>query len=150
MVARTLDVSDEEATLALVSEITDSIGPIDVYFANAGVATGGGPEAPNDVWDKQWQVNVMSHVYAARALFPGWTRARRRPDLVTTASMAGILTSLGDGVYSATKHAALGFAEWVAITYADKGIRVSCIAPGRSTRRCSAPARAATPPRRAR
>jgi NAD(P)-dependent dehydrogenase (short-subunit alcohol dehydrogenase family) len=129
VVARTLDVSDEGATRALVSEITGSIGPIDVYFANAGVATGGGPEAPNDVWDKQWQVNVMSHVYATRALFPGWTE-RGEGHLITTASMAGILTSLGDGVYSATKHAALGLAEWLAITYAVKGIRVSCICPG--------------------
>ena len=71
----------------------------------------------------------MSHVYAARALLPGWI-ARGEGHLVTTASMAGILTSLGDGVYAATKHAAVGFAEWLAITYADQGIKVSCVCPG--------------------
>ena len=71
----------------------------------------------------------MSHVYAARALLPGWIE-RGEGHLVTTASMAGILTSLGDGVYSATKHAALGFAEWLAITHAAQGVKVSCICPG--------------------
>ena len=130
VIARTLDVADEEATRALVERDQPTRSARSTsYFANAGVATGGGPEAPNEVWDKQWQVNVMSHVYASRALFPGWTE-RGAGHLVTTASMAGILTSLGDGVYSATKHAALGLAEWLAITYADKGIRVSCICPG--------------------
>ena len=87
------------------------------------------PEAPDATWDLQWRVNVLSHVYAARALLPGWT-ARGEGHLITTASMAGILTSLGDGVYAATKHAAVGFAEWLAITYADQGIKVSCICPG--------------------
>ena len=80
-------------------------------------------------WDLQWRVNVLAHAYAARALLPGWT-ARGEGHLVTTASMAGILTSLGDGVYAATKHAAVGFAEWLAITYADQGVKVSCICPG--------------------
>jgi NAD(P)-dependent dehydrogenase (short-subunit alcohol dehydrogenase family) len=129
VVARTLDVTDERATATLIEEVESSVGPIDLFFANAGVATGGGPEAGDDVWNLQWRVNVMSHVYASRALFPRWTE-RGAGHLITTASMAGLLTSLGDGVYSATKHAALGFAEWVAITYADKGIGVSCICPG--------------------
>ena len=71
----------------------------------------------------------MSHVYAARALFPGWI-ARGDGHLVTTASMAGILTSLGDGVYAAAKHAAVGLAEWLAITHAHQGIKVSCVCPG--------------------
>jgi NAD(P)-dependent dehydrogenase (short-subunit alcohol dehydrogenase family) len=127
--ARVLDVSDEAATRAFVEEIESSIGPIDVFFANAGIATGGGAEAPDEVWDRQWRINVMSHVYAARALLPGWIE-RGEGHLITTASMAGILTSLGDGVYSATKHAALGFAEWLAITHAAEGVRVSCICPG--------------------
>jgi NAD(P)-dependent dehydrogenase (short-subunit alcohol dehydrogenase family) len=128
-VARTLDVTDEQATIALIEEIESSEGPIDLFFANAGVATGGGPEAGDDVWNLQWRVNVMSHVYASRALFPRWAE-RGAGHLVTTASMAGLLSSLGDGVYSATKHAALGLAEWLAVTYADKGIRVACICPG--------------------
>jgi NAD(P)-dependent dehydrogenase (short-subunit alcohol dehydrogenase family) len=129
VVARVLDVSDERATRALVEEVQDSIGSIDVWFANAGLATGSGPEAPDDDWDRQWQVNVMSHVYAARALLPGWIE-RGDGHLVTTASMAGLLTAAGDAAYSATKHAAVGFAEWLAFTYAGRGVRVSCICPG--------------------
>ncbi len=126
---RVLDVSDEAATVALVEAVEGDHGPIDLWFANAGIAHGGGVDAPNDMWQRQWDVNVMSHVYAARALFPGWT-ARGEGHLITTASMAGILTSLGDGVYAAAKHAALGLAEWLAITHAADGIKVSCVCPG--------------------
>jgi NAD(P)-dependent dehydrogenase (short-subunit alcohol dehydrogenase family) len=129
VLARVLDVTDEQATHALVKEIESSIGPIDVFFANAGLAGGGGPEAPNEAWDAQWQINVMSHVYAVRALLPGWVE-RGEGHLVTTASMAGILATAGDAVYSTTKHAAVGFAEWVAFTYRGRGVRVSCIVPG--------------------
>jgi NAD(P)-dependent dehydrogenase (short-subunit alcohol dehydrogenase family) len=126
---RVLDVSDEDATRALVEEVEDTIGSIDVWFANAGLAGGGGPEAPDEDWDRQWRVNVMPHVYAARALLPGWIE-RGDGHLVTTASMAGILTTAGDAVYSTTKHAAVGFAEWLAFTYRARGVRVSCICPG--------------------
>jgi NAD(P)-dependent dehydrogenase (short-subunit alcohol dehydrogenase family) len=129
VVATQLDVADEAATIALVREVEDAHGPIDLWFANAGVAHGGGADAPDEVWATQWNVNVMAHVYAARALLPGWI-ARGEGHLVTTASMAGILTSLGDGVYAATKHAALGFAEWLAITHAEQGVKVSCVCPG--------------------
>ncbi len=129
VVARRLDVADEAATTALIDEVEAAFGPIDMWFANAGVAGGGSEQAPDSTWDFQWNVNVMSHVYAARALVPGWA-ARGEGHFVTTASMAGILTSLGDGVYAATKHAALGFAEWLAITYRDNGVEVSCICPG--------------------
>src|SRR5215217_538087 len=129
VVARALDVGSESATIAVVREVEDAHGPIDLWFANAGVAHGGGADAPDDVWATQWNVNVMAHVFAARALLPGWI-ARGEGHLVTTASMAGILTSLGDGVYAATKHAAVGFAEWLAITHADQGVKVSCVCPG--------------------
>jgi NAD(P)-dependent dehydrogenase (short-subunit alcohol dehydrogenase family) len=129
VVPRALDVTDEQATHALVDEIESELGPVDVFFANAGVATGGGPEAGDDIWNLQWRVNVMSHVYASRALFGRWSE-RGEGHLITTASMAALLSSLGDGVYTATKHAALGLAEWLAVTYADEGIRVSCICPG--------------------
>jgi NAD(P)-dependent dehydrogenase (short-subunit alcohol dehydrogenase family) len=129
VVPRRLDVADEAATRALIDEIEAGYGPIDLWFANAGVGGGGSEQAPDDRWNFQWQVNLMSHVYAARALIPGWT-ARGEGHLITTASMAGILTSLGDGVYAATKHAAVGLAEWLAITYADQGLKVSCICPG--------------------
>jgi NAD(P)-dependent dehydrogenase (short-subunit alcohol dehydrogenase family) len=129
VVPRVLDVSDEQATRALVEQVEDAVGAIDVWFANAGVAASGGPEAPDEVWDRQWHVNVMSHVYAARVLLPGWIE-RGEGHLVTTASMAGLLSAAGDAAYSATKHAAVGFAEWLAFTYGARGVRVSCICPG--------------------
>ena len=129
MVTRALDVSDEEATRALVDEVEDSVGPIDVFFANAGVAHGGGIEASDEVWALQWRVNVMSHVFAARALIPRWSE-RGSGHLVTTASTAGLLSTIGDLPYSTTKHAALGLAEWLAYTHGAQGIRVSCICPG--------------------
>lgn len=128
-IARMLDVTDEQATQALVSKVERDVGPIDAWFANAGVATGGGPDAPDEQWERQWQVNVMSHVYAARAMLPRWIE-RGDGHLITTASMAGILSAAGDALYSATKHAALGFAEWLAFTYGEQGIRVSCVCPG--------------------
>ena len=129
VLARELDVCDEAATLALVGEIESSLGPIDIWFANAGLATGTGPDGPLEDWDRQWRVNVMSHVFASRALLPGWIE-RGEGHLITTASMAGILTTLGDAAYASTKHAAVGFAEWLAITYAAEGVKVSCICPG--------------------
>ncbi|HME01588.1 MAG TPA: SDR family oxidoreductase [Solirubrobacteraceae bacterium] len=129
VLARVLDVCDEQATHELVEELAATVGPIDVWFANAGLATGSGVDAPDEDWDRQWRVNVMSHLYAARALLPGWIE-RGEGHLVTTASMAGILTAVGDAAYSATKHAAVGFAEWLAFTYAGRGVRVSCICPG--------------------
>src|SRR5947199_8776653 len=88
-----------------------------------------GADGPDEQWELQWRVNVMSHVFAARALLPRWIE-RGAGHLVTTASMAGILTALGDAPYSATKHAALGFAEWLAFTHGAQGVKVSCICPG--------------------
>ncbi|HLM84579.1 MAG TPA: SDR family oxidoreductase [Solirubrobacteraceae bacterium] len=129
VLARALDVTDETATHALVHEIELTVAPIDVWFANAGLAGGGDVDASDETWDQQWRVNVMSHVYAARALLPGWIE-RGEGHLVTTASMAGILTTVGDAVYSTTKHAAVGFAEWLAFSYAGRGVRVSCVCPG--------------------
>ena len=124
-----LDVSDEQATQALIQDVEQNIGPIDMWFANAGVATNSGPEAPDEDWERQWRVNVMSHVFAARDMLPRWVE-RGEGHLVTTASMAGILSAAGDAAYSATKHAALGLSEWIAFTYGDKGVRVSCVCPG--------------------
>lgn len=124
-----LDVADEDATRALIEDVERNIGPIDMWFANAGVATGSGPDAPDEEWERQWRVNVMSHVYAARAMVPRWTE-RGAGHLITTASMAGILSAVGDAAYSATKHAALGLAEWLAFTHRSQGVRVSCVCPG--------------------
>ena len=129
VLARELDVCDEAATLALVGEVESSVGPIDMWFANAGLATGTFPDGPLEDWDRQWRVNLISHVLATRALLPGWVE-RGEGHLITTASMAGLLTTLGDAAYASTKHAAVGFAEWVAITYAAEGVKVSCVCPG--------------------
>ena len=88
----------------------------------------GGPEAPDDVWDEAWRVNVMAHVWASRALLPEMI-ARGDGYLVNTASAAGLLTQVSSLVYSVTKHAAVSLAEWLAIEYRDAGVRVSCICP---------------------
>ncbi len=129
VVARDLDVTDEPATVTLADEVERTVGPIGLWFANAGVATGSGLEAPDEDWERQWNVNVMAHLYAARTMVPRWVQ-RGEGHLVSTASMAGILTAAGDGAYSTTKHASVGFAEWLAYTYAGQGVKVSCVCPG--------------------
>ena len=123
------NVASETDINALVAQAQHELGPIDVFFSNAGVATGGNPlTTPIEVWNEQWQINLMSHVYAIRAVLPGMLE-RGRGYLLHTASMAGILTSQGNATYAVTKHAVVGLAEWLAITYHDKGIRVSLLAP---------------------
>jgi NAD(P)-dependent dehydrogenase (short-subunit alcohol dehydrogenase family) len=123
------DVAREADIATLVKETERSLGPVDVFFSNAGVATGGDPlTTPIDVWQTQWQINLMSHVYAVRAVLPGMLE-RGSGYLLHTASMAGILTSHGNLTYAVTKHAVVGLAEWLSITYHDKGIRVSLLAP---------------------
>lgn len=127
-VAEELDVTDPVATSVLVDRLVDQFGAIDLYCANAGIATGAGVDAPTQVWQRTWDVNVMGHVHAATALLPHWL-ARSEGYLVTTASAAGLLTMVGDAPYSATKHAAVGLAEWLSITYGHRGVTVSCLCP---------------------
>jgi NAD(P)-dependent dehydrogenase (short-subunit alcohol dehydrogenase family) len=123
------NVASETDINALVAQTQRELGPIDVFFNNAGVATGGDPlTTPIHVWNDQWQINLMSHVYAIRAVLPGMLE-RGEGYLLHTASMAGILTSQGNLTYAVTKHAVVGLAEWLAITYHDQGIRVSLLAP---------------------
>jgi NAD(P)-dependent dehydrogenase (short-subunit alcohol dehydrogenase family) len=123
------DVSVEAEVNNLVAESEKQLGPIDLFFNNAAVATGGNPlNTPIDVWQDQWNINVMAHVYAVRAVLPGML-ARGQGYLLHTASMAGILTSQGNLTYATTKHAVVGLAEWLSITYHDEGIRVSLLAP---------------------
>lgn len=123
------DIASEAQINALVAQTQRELGPVEVFFSNAGVATGGDPlTTPIDVWNDQWQINVMSHVYAVRAVLPGMLE-RGHGYLLHTASMAGILTSAGNLTYATTKHAVVGLAEWLSITYHDKGIRVSLLAP---------------------
>ncbi len=122
------DVSSEGEVKALVARAEERFGPIDLFCANAGIATGQGIDAPEAVWQKIWSVNVMAHVYAARAVLPGFLD-RGNGYLLTTASAAGLLTNLGDAPYSVTKHAAVALAEWLAITFGDRGLKVSCLCP---------------------
>lgn len=123
-----LDVTNEEQVRELVADTEERYGRIDLFCANAGVTTGGGVEVDDAGWDRAWRVNVLAHVYSARAVLPGML-ARRGGHLMHTCSAAGVLTAVGDAAYTATKHASVGFAEWLAITYRDRGIRVSALCP---------------------
>jgi NAD(P)-dependent dehydrogenase (short-subunit alcohol dehydrogenase family) len=123
------DVASESAVNAMVAEVRREFGDIDVLFNNAGVATGGDPLTTDpQVWQTQWDINVMAHVYAIRAVLPNMLE-RQSGYILHTASMAGILTTHGNMTYAATKHAVVGMAEWMSVTYHDKGIRVSLLAP---------------------
>ena len=105
------------------------LGPVEVFFANAGVAIGEDPvDTPDEVWDLAFGVNVRAHILAARRLLPGWLE-RGEGYFVATASAAGLLTQIGSAPYAVTKHAAVAFAEWLSVTYGDRGIRVSCLCP---------------------
>jgi len=137
-VAYRVDVGDEAAMAALVNDVEANVGPIDLFASNAGIVFGDGPSGSAsadamladvpDRWDISWRVNVMAHVYAARAVIPRMVQ-RGGGYLVNTVSAAGLLSSIGDAAYSTTKHAALGFAEAVAIRHGDEGIKVSVICP---------------------
>ena len=122
------DVADDQAVAALVDEVERREGPIDLYCANAGIGAGTGLEAPDAEWNEAWRVNTMGTVVAARHLVPRWIE-RGSGYLLVTASAAGLLTSLGDAAYTATKHATVGLAEWIWITYSDRGVKVSCLCP---------------------
>lgn len=123
-----VDVSVEADVAALVAGVQDRHGRIDLFCSNAGVTTGAGVEAPDEAWAASWSVNVLSHVYAARAVLPGML-ARGEGYLLQTCSAAGLLTAVADAPYTATKHAAVGLAEWLSVTYGDRGIRVSALCP---------------------
>ena len=122
------DVSIEADVQGLVERVTSELGPIDLFCSNAGIILNGGPETPDADWQRIWNVNVMSHVYAARAVLPAM-QARGQGYLLQVASAAGLLTQIGSAPYSVTKHAAVGFAEWLSITYGAAGIKVSCVCP---------------------
>lgn len=127
--AEVVDVGSESEITAMLERTEDELGPIDVLCNNAGIASGGDPlTTPIDEWQRQWDINVMSHVYAIRAVLPGML-ARGEGHIQHTASMAGILTSHGNAPYATSKHAVVGLAEWLSITYHDKGIRTYLLAP---------------------
>jgi NAD(P)-dependent dehydrogenase (short-subunit alcohol dehydrogenase family) len=123
-----LDVTDEAALVALVESTMDRFGPVDLFCSNAGAGADGGIEAPNEAWQQQWELHVMSHVYAARAVLPAML-ARGEGYLLHTASAAGLLMALGSAPYSVTKAACVKLAEHLAIAHGDEGIRVSVLCP---------------------
>ena len=121
------DVGTEPGVAGLVETAARYLGGIDIYCSNAGTGGGGG-ESPEDQWQRAWEVNTLAHVRAARVLLPDWLE-RGSGTFVVTASAAGLLTMLGAAPYSVTKHAAEGYAEWLAATYAHRGLSVHCICP---------------------
>lgn len=123
-----VDVTSDADNRAMVEAAEEAHGPVDLLCLNAGIGTAGSVDAPDDDWQRTWDVNVMAHVYGARAVLPSMID-RGEGYLLVTASAAGLLTNLGAAPYSVTKHAAVALAEWLAITYGDLGIRVSCLCP---------------------
>jgi len=126
--AVTADVSSAQGVTALVETVLDRHGRIDLFCSNAGVLAEGGVEQEDPVWDRLWEINVKSHLWAARAALPAML-ARGEGYLLNTVSAAGLLTSLGAAPYAVSKHAALALAEWLHITYRGRGIRVSALCP---------------------
>src|SRR4051812_44658496 len=123
------DVTQEADLDALIARAEDAFGaPIDLFCANAGIGTGSGLDAPDELWDASFAVNVKAHVLAARRLVPKWLE-RGEGYFLSSASAAGLLSQIGDAPYSVSKHAAVGFAEWLSLTYGDRGLRVSCLCP---------------------
>lgn len=123
-----VDVGRSDEVERLVDTVEREAGPIDLFCSNAGILVLGGPECADEAWQRIWQVNVMAHVFAARALLPRML-ARGGGALLQTASAAGLLTQIGSAPYAVTKHAAVAFAEWLSITYGDRGIHVSVLCP---------------------
>lgn len=126
--ARALNVAVEPEVQALVAEVTAQHGRIDLFCSNAGVIVRADEDAANAHWQRHWDVNVMAHVYAARAVLPQML-ARRQGYLLNTASAAGLLSQVNSAPYSVTKHAAVAFAEWLSIAHGEQGLRVSCLCP---------------------
>jgi NAD(P)-dependent dehydrogenase (short-subunit alcohol dehydrogenase family) len=122
------DAASEADGRRLVDAAWDELGGCDLFCANAGVMSAGDQDVPDAVWQRDWQVNVMSHVYVARALLPRWLD-QGGGRLLFTVSAAGLLTVLGSAPYAVTKHAALAFAEWLRATYAHRGIVVQALCP---------------------
>lgn len=123
------DLTDGDAITAMVSAARAQLGPVEVAFANAGVAVGTDPlQTSEDIWELALDVNVRQHIRLARLLLPDWLE-RGEGYFVATASAAGLLTQIGSAPYAVSKHAAVAFAEWLSVTYGDRGLRVSCVCP---------------------
>lgn len=122
------DVSNEESVKGLVNEVTLQTRVIDIFMSNAGIYVEGDENTLNQEWMRNWSIHVMAHVYAARAVLPGMIK-RESGYLINTSSAAGLLTHIDSATYSTTKHAAIGFAEYLSINYGSKGIKVSVLCP---------------------
>lgn len=122
------DVSLESDIVSVIEGTEANIGPIDLFCSNAGIGMGPDLTSPNSEWQKSWDVNVMPHVYAARHLVPRMI-ARGGGYFLNTASAAGLLNQIGGAAYGVTKHAAVGFGEWLALTHGHEGIKVSLLCP---------------------
>jgi NAD(P)-dependent dehydrogenase (short-subunit alcohol dehydrogenase family) len=122
------DVGDDAQVGHLIDRAKEAFGPVDLFCANAGIATGAGLDAPDEVWERTIDINLKAHIYAARRLVPEWLE-RGEGYFLSTASAAGLLTQIGDAPYAVTKHGAVAFAEWLSVTYGDRGLRVSCLCP---------------------
>jgi NAD(P)-dependent dehydrogenase (short-subunit alcohol dehydrogenase family) len=127
-VAVPADVTDADQVASLVTAAESAFGPVDLFCSNAGVAFGRGLEASPADWAANLNVNLMAHVHAANAVLPSML-ARGRGYLLNTASAAGLLMAVGDAPYSVSKHAAVAFAEWLSVTYGDRGVKVSVLCP---------------------
>ncbi len=123
-----VNVASESELQSMVDSVLLKYGRIDLFCSNAGIGLEGGCDVPNHDWQRIWEINVMSHVFASRAVLPGML-ARGEGYLLQTVSAAGLLTQIGSAPYAVTKHAALALAEWLAVTYGDKGIKVSALCP---------------------
>ena len=128
VIAVALDVADATALRALVARIESEHGRLDLVCSNAGIGTGAGVDAPVPLWQRAWDVNLMAHVHAADAALPGMLD-RGEGAFLHTCSAAGLLTIAGDAPYAVTKHAAVAFAEWLALTYGARGITVTALCP---------------------
>ena len=126
--ARRADVAREADVVDLVARVVKQYGRIDLFCSNAGIAVDGDEQTPTSEWERCWDVNVMAHVYAARAVLPGML-ARGDGYLLQTVSAAGLLTHIQSATYAVTKHASLAFAEWLSMAYGDRGIKVSALCP---------------------
>ncbi len=122
------DVSDTAQIQQLIERAEREFGSVELYFANAGITGVAGLDVTEGEWDRSLDVNLRAHIRAAQLLVPGWVE-RGEGYFISTASAAGLLTQLGSATYSVTKHAAVGFAEWLNITFGDQGVRVSCLCP---------------------
>lgn len=127
-VAIAADVGRAAEVARLVEQAEAALGGIDLFYSNAGIALEGGPEVADEAWDRMWRINTMAHVWAARYVAPRMAE-RGGGYLLSTASAAGLLMEPGSAPYTLTKHAAVALAEWLAVNYRDRGLRVSVVCP---------------------